>query len=353
MITPDQDSGSIRMLNLLRILRDEGHHLTFVADNLDGDPKYAAMLTSIGVEVLHGKFAGSIRKVLRERGGSLDTIIFCRHYIAVKYVSNVRSLAPHARIVFDTVDLHFVREEREAQLLGNAAMVRSAALTRVKELSVIEKSDVTIVVSEFERNLLARIAPTARVDIVSNISMPAQHVAPPHDRNGILFIGGFRHAPNVDAIKWYVSEVLPIVRQLLPDVVTTVVGSNMQDEVAALRQDGLRILGFVEDTEPLLRAAKVSIAPLRYGAGIKGKINEAMNFGIPVVATECAVEGMQLVDGRDVLVSNDARGFAEAIVRLYNDAALWDTLSAAGRANVQTYFSPDAARPAIRALLCR
>ena len=125
----------------------------------------------------------------------------------------------------------------------------------------------------------------------------------------------------------------------------------MPDEIAALRQDGLRILGFVEDTVPLLRAARVSIAPLRYGAGIKGKINEAMNHGIPVVATQCAVEGMQLVDGRDVLVADAASDFAQAIARLHNDTELWRTLSAAGRANVLAHFSPDAALPAIRALL--
>jgi O-antigen biosynthesis protein len=353
MITPDQDAGSVRMMNMLRILRDEGHHVTFVADNLDGNPKYAAILTSMGIEVLHGQYAGSVRKVLRDRGNTLNAIIFCRYYIAIQYVNSVRSLAPRAQIIFDTVDLHFIREEREAQLLGNAAMVRSAALTRAKELSVVEKSDVTIVVSDVEKTLLAKIKSSARVDIVSLINAPINVDAPFAERSGIIFIGGFRHAPNVDAIKWYASEVFPILKRLLPDVVTTIVGSNMPDEVSALRQNGLRILGFVENTDPLLRAARVSVAPLRYGAGIKGKINEAMNYGIPVVATECAVEGMQLTDQQDVLVADDAYDFAQAIVRLHTDSALWDRLSSAGRANVHAHFSPDAARPAIRALLIR
>ena len=353
MVTPDQDAGSVRMLNLLRILNDEGHHVTFVADNLDGNPKYAAMLTAMGIEVLYGQYAGSVRKVLRDRGPSLDAIVFCRHYIAAQYINSVRSLAPRAQIIFDTVDLHFVREEREAQVLGSAAMVRSAALTRANELAVIEKSDVTIVVSSVEKAILATIIPSARVDIVSLINTPVSPGAPFADRHGILFIGGFKHAPNVDAVKWYAAEVFPIVRKLLPHVVTTVVGSNMPDEVAALRQDGLRILGFVEDTDPLLRSARVSVAPLRYGAGIKGKINEAMNHGIPVVATECAVEGMQLVDGRDVLVADDCSQFAQAIARLHTDSELWSALSAAGRANVHAHFSPDAALPAIRALLTR
>ena len=353
MITPDQDAGSVRLLNLLRILRDEGNHVTFLADNLDGNPKYAAILTAIGVEVLHGQYAGSVRKVLRDRGPALDTIIFCRYYVATQYVNSVRALAPRAQLIFDTVDLHFVREQREAQLLGNAAMIRSAALTRANELSVIEKSDVTIVVSGVEKVLLGKLTPSARVDVVSQINTLVSPGVPFAERSGILFVGGFRHAPNVDAIQWFVKEVLPLIRKLLPGVVTTIVGSNMPDAIGALQQDGLLIKGYVENIDPLLRAARVSIAPLRYGAGIKGKINEAMNHGIPVVATECAVEGMHLLHGRDVLVADAASDFATAIARLYNDAALWNALSIAGLANVRLHFSPEAALPAIRALLAR
>ena len=353
MVTPDQDSGSVRMLNLMKILKADGHHVTFVADNLDGDPKYAALLTSAGVEVLHSKFAGSVRKVLRERGQTLDAVIVCRHYIASQYVNTVRTAAPKAKVIFDTVDLHFIREEREAQLLGNAGMARAATLTRAKELAVIAKSDVTLVVSEFEKQLLAQIAPAAQVVVISNIHTPAGAPAPFEARTGILFVGGFRHPPNVDAIKWYVSDVLPHVCRLLPGVVTTVVGSNMPEEIKSLQAEGLLIRGFVEDTLPLLSSARVSIAPLRYGAGVKGKVNEAMNHGIPVVATSCAVEGMQLIAGHEVLVSDDATEFAGAIARAYNDAVLWQTLSAAGLANVSKHFSLDAARPAVRAALSR
>ena len=362
MVTPDQDSGSVRMFNLMRILIDDGHHVSFVAHNLDGDATYAARLTAMGVEVLHGRFAGSVRQVLRERGPNLDTIVFCRYYIASQYVSTVRTVAPRARIVFDTVDLHFLREEREAALTGDAMMLRSAAATRRKEIAVMEKCDTTLVVSAVEKKLLADTVPHIRVAVVSNIhpsvddstgALPPRSANDFNERTGALFIGGFRHPPNVDAIKWYVEQVLPILRQMLPDVTTTVVGSHMPADVVALQREGLVIRGFVPDINPLLRAARVAIAPLRYGSGVKGKINEAMNYGIPVVATECAVEGMQLVDGRDVLVADDPGQFAQAIVRLHTDAELWNALSAAGRANVKAHFSPDAARPAIRALLVR
>lgn len=353
MITPDQDSGSVRLLNLLKMLTADGHHVTFVADNLDGNQKYAQLLTSIGVEVLHGQFAGSVRRVLRSRGPTLDTIVFCRHYIASRYVDTVRALAPKAKIVFDTVDLHFVREEREASLHNNAAMARASVATRAKELQVVAQSDITVVVSEFERQLLAEIAPNATVEIVSNIHATTPDRPPLNQRAGILFVGGFRHPPNIDAVKWYVTDVLPLVLRALPGVVTSIVGSNMPDEIARLARVGLDIRGYVPDTAPLLCATKVSIAPLRYGAGVKGKINEAMNFGVPVVATSCAVEGMKLAHEEGALVADDAVSFAAAIVRVYNDADLWRRLSAAGVANVAQHFSPEAALPAVRRVFAK
>jgi O-antigen biosynthesis protein len=355
MITPDQDSGSVRMFNLMRILLSDGHHVSFIADNLDGDSHYAAKLTAMGVEVLHGRFAGSVKNVLRQRGPSLDTIVFCRYYIATQYVAMVRSVAPRARIVFDTVDLHFLREEREAALVGDAALHRSAAATRSKELAVMARSDVTVVVSAAEKALLAKQAPTVRVEIISNITPSiggsTEANAENFDaRQGILFIGGFRHPPNVDAIKWYVADVLPLLRDLLPGVTTTIVGSHMPPDVTALASEGLAILGFVPDADPLLRRARVSIAPLRYGSGVKGKINEAMNYGIPVVATSLAVEAMNLQDGLNVLVANTVLEFAQAIVRLHTDSTLWSQLANAGRINVQTHFSAASARAGIDAV---
>ena len=348
MITPDQDAGSVRLLNMLRLLKRDGHHLTFVADNLEYKQKYVALLQQIGVEVLHGTFAGTVRKVLQTRGPSLDAIMFCRHYIASRYVDQVRTFAPHARIIFDTIDLHFVREEREAALRNDAAMSRAAAVTRAKELGAMKNADLTLVVSEFEKALLGDILPTAKVDIISLINDEASAPRPFFERSGILFIGGFRHPPNVDGVTWYITEVLPHVRRALPDVITTIVGSNMPDSLKTLACDGVDIKGFVENTEPLLLSARVSIAPLRFGAGIKGKINEAMKYGIPVVATACAVEGMHLVPETDVLVSDDAEGFAQAIARAYQDEALWNKLSQGGLQNVRQHFSMDAALPAVR-----
>lgn len=352
MITPDQDSGSIRMLNLLKLLKREGYHVTFVADNLEYQARYVAQLQQLGVEVYYNEWTGgSVGKLIKRLGRDLDYIIFCRHYIAGQYVPDVRQLAPGAKIIFDTVDLHFVREEREATLHNNNAMLKAAKATREQELALIRSCDVTLVVSDFEKKLLAELVPEARVEIVSNIHSHTPERPGYAAREGILFVGGFRHPPNIDAINWYAREVLPHLRHLLPEVVTKVIGSNMPESLRTLASEQLDLLGFIENIEPYLHQARVSIAPLRYGAGVKGKVNEAMNYGIPVVATACAVEGMHLRAGEEVLVAEDGRAFAEAIARVYRDESLWAKLSAAGVENLERHFSPEAALPAIRRFL--
>lgn len=348
MITPDQDSGSIRMLNLMVLLKREGYHVSFVADNLEYRERYVEQLQQLGVEVYYNQWVGgSIRTFLKRVGEHLKTVILSRHYIARKHLNDVRMFAPNARVVFDTVDLHFVREEREAKLHGDSLKLREALETREQELSLAASCDFTLVVSEFEKKLLFDLVPESCVEIVSNIHSHKPERPDYNARQGIIFVGGFRHAPNVDAINWYVQEVVPHLRDLLPGVKTQVIGSNMPLSLSALACEDLEMLGFIESIEPNLQMARVSIAPLRYGAGVKGKVNEAMNYGIPVVATACAVEGMYLRSGEEVIIAEDARSFAEAIARVYGDEKLWLKLSVAGVENVRRHFSPEAALPAL------
>lgn len=351
MITPDQDSGSIRLLNLMRILRAEHHHVVFLAENLEGTAKYRYQLEALGIEVLYDAWAGSVKETLRNRGHELDVVMLCRHYVASAHLADVRTYAPQARIVFDTVDLHFLREEREAALYNDPAIRERANKTRRDEIRVIEKSDATLVVSDAEQALLGQLTPNATVSIVSNVHDRVSTRPGFAERDGVLFVGGFRHPPNVDAVRWYVNEILPIVRRLNPNVVTRIVGSNMPDEIASLNADGLEVLGGVPNLRPILESARVSIAPLRYGAGVKGKINEAMNFGVPVVATSLAVEGMHLVSGRECLVADDAEKFAAHIVELHSNAELWVNLSLAGIQSVERHFSFEAVRAPFLAAL--
>ena len=215
----------------------------------------------------------------------------------------------------------------------------------------MRRADATLVVSPVERELLARLVPGAPVDVLTNIHVPRSRGKPFAERGGIVFIGSFRHPPNADAVIWYAREVLPILRERLPGVVTTIVGAEPPASVRALAAADLVIAGYVEDVGPLFESARVSIAPLRYGAGVKGKVNLAMSYGVPVVATPAAVEGMHLVDGEDVLVADEPRAFADAVARACRDEATWARLSQGGVDNVLRHFSRDAARRALVRIL--
>lgn len=337
--TPDQDSGSLRMVNLLRLLVELGAEVRFVAENRAWDAKYTPPLQQLGVEALYGPWVRDIPGWLAEHGAGLDWVILSRHYVASPLLPLVRRHAPRARVVFDTVDLHYLREEREAELHRDARLRAAAKRTQAQELHLVRDCDITWVVSPVERELLQRECPGARVEVLSNVHEVVGSRTPWAQRRDIWFVGGFQHVPNQDAVLWFAREVWPLVLRRLPDLNLHVVGSRAPEAIRALAGGAIQVHGFVEDLSPFLQGCRLAIAPLRYGAGVKGKVNQAMACGQPVVATSVAVEGMHLRDQHEVLVADEPEAFAQAVARLYEDEELWDRLSAAAVENVRRNFS--------------
>lgn len=348
---PDQDSGSVRLVNLMQCLLEMGYGVTFFADNRAWDGRYTTALQAAGVEACYDPWLSSSDAFLRDRGGDFSQVLISRHYIAGQYVAALRAHAPQAKFIFDTVDLHFLREERLAELENSIALRQVAKQTRRSELGVIRSADATLVVSDVEQSLLAGVVPDAPVFVLSNIHELGADPQGFADRKDIYFVGGYQHPPNIDAARWFVGDIWPQIHARLPNVQFHLVGSKAPDEVRALGAvDGVTFHGFVESLDPFLDGCRLSLAPLRYGAGVKGKVNQAMAHGQPVVATPAAVEGIHAQHGSDVLIAQDADEFARAVISLYQDQALWERLSANGRANVQAHFSKDAAKRHIDAL---
>lgn len=345
--TPDQDSGSLRMVNLMRLMRALGWQVTFFAENRLYLDRYTPALQALGVEALYAPYLTDAVRLFRQRGDEFDAIVLSRHYIAINYLGLARLYAPRATLIFDTVDLHYLREQRAAKLENSADLARRAETTRAQELKLIRECDVTLVVSPVERDLLARELPQARVEILSNVHEVFGCRRPFGERKDLVFVGSFMHPPNEDAVLWFGRDVFPAIRQALPGVRLHVIGQPPPQAVLALAADDFVVHGFVEDLEPFMDGCRVSVAPLRYGAGVKGKVNMAMSYGLPVVATSAAVEGMHVAEGADVLVAADAAAFAADVVRLYGDETLWNTLSANSLANVERHFSFDAAKRAL------
>lgn len=351
ILTPDRESGSLRMLNLFRILERLGFEVTFAAANLEAPQPYVADLQRQGIEVLYRPYVRSIAEHLAHQGERYDLVILSRADAASQAMGVARRYCRRARIVFDTVDLHFLRESRLAALVGDRATRLLAEARKRQELSLMRQADLTLVVSEVERELLAREAPDVRVHVVSNIHEIFGSANPPRARRDLLFIGAFSHPPNRDAVCFFCDQVMPLVRRHLPEVRFQVIGADPPPEVRARAGNGVEILGHIPDVAPFFASCRLSVAPLRYGAGVKGKINQSLAYGVPVVATSIAVEGMHLVDGESALIADTPEGLAEAVVRLYLDDDLWERLSRAGIEVMERHFSFDAAERALREAL--
>ncbi|MCH9697370.1 MAG: glycosyltransferase [Gammaproteobacteria bacterium] len=348
--TPDQDSGSLRMVNLIEILQSLGYHVCFMAENLANIETYTQALQQTGVECIYHPHVKTPIDYFKSHGGYFHAVILSRYYIAEPVMPMIRQYCPNAIILFDTVDLHYLREQRLAEFENSDKLAEAAQKTRGKELSVIEQADITLVVSSFEQEFLASEAEHARVEILSNIHHVHGRRKPYRQRKDIMFVGGYQHPPNIDAITWFARDIFPLVRKEL-DIQLHIIGSKAPREVSDLQGDGVVFQGFVEDIEPFVDDCRIAIAPLRYGAGVKGKVNMSMSYGQPVVATSIAAEGMFTRDGHDILLADNENEFAQAIIKLYNDSKLWNKLSNNGLKNVEKWFSFNAAREALKTVL--
>jgi len=286
----------------------------------------------------------------RNHGREFDYIFISRHYVATNYVLMLKRYCPSARFIFDTVDLHYLREQRLAELEKSRTLKVAARQTRRAELSLIRSADATLVVSSVEKAVLAEEAPGQKVHILSNI-----HPVPGRDkgfseRKDIYFVGGYQHPPNVDAACWFVNEIWPLIHAQLPDMQFHLIGSKAPEQVRSLQGEGVVFHGFVESLQPFLNDCRMAVAPLRYGAGVKGKVNMSMAHGQPVVTTPAGAEGLFAEHGRELLVAEDAESFAREVIRLYQDGDLWQRVSEASIENVEKHFSLAAARESLSAL---
>ena len=352
-LAPDasRDSGSLRMINIMRLLRELGWRVTFMADNRAANSEEIRQLGRVGAQTLCKPWSPSLVRWLAREKQSLQAVMLSRHYIAAPNMGLIRRAAPQAKVIFDTVDLHFLRELRAAQHMANRAMIRQAQASRQRELALILKSDVTLVVSPVEKALLAKEVPDARVELVSNVHEVFGRRVSFSGRKGLVFVGGFGHPPNVDAVEWLVADIYPRIHATRPEIALHLIGDIPESARTKLAGPGIHIRGKVDDLAPWMDECRIALAPLRYGAGVKGKVNMAMSYGLPVVATNIAAEGMQLHDGENILIADDAEAFAAATLRLYDDEVLWNRLSDGGLDNIRQHFSFDAAREALRRTL--
>ena len=323
--TPDQDAGSVTVSKILTLCTRMGVRPIFVPqDNFLFQRKYTQDLQRAGAICTYAPFQISIDHVLEVWGPLLDYALVFRIGVAEKVYDSIQKYAPQARFVFHNIDLHYLRMQREARLEGKSEDTEVIRSIKASEISMINKADCAIVHTDAEMEILSSDCPGANIKVLTYMVDFEGTNIPFDDRKDVMFLGGYNHTPNVDAVEFFVKEVWPKVRARLPEGAKFyAVGANPPASIQDLASDDVVVTGRVDELRPYFDRARVFVAPLRYGAGIKGKVATSMSFGVPSVITNIAAEGMGLVDGQEVLVRDEPDAIAEAIVKLYTDREAW------------------------------
>ena len=359
----DRDAGSLRMLRIMQALLSQGAGVTFMPDNLAPIAPYTRDLQRMGIEVIYG--VADVTPELAALGPRLTTAILSRPHPTARWLDLVREFAPAATVAYDTVDLHWLRESRRSALNTSigawtsssngrpeiSSLTPKAEALRQLELAMIRATDLTLVVSDAERAQVQRDVTDAKVLVIPTAHEVEQYVFPPKDRLGILFLGGFQHPPNIDAAVGLVKEIMPAVWRELGDVRVTIAGGHAPPEVQALASPRVDVAGWVEDLRPLLEQSRLMVAPLRYGAGLKGKITQSLAAGLPVVTTPIGAEGFNADHGVNMLVGDGPAALAKEILRVCRDDDLWRLLSSGGQELIAADCSLEVLDDRVRELL--
>ncbi len=348
---PDRDAGSKAMFQVLQVLVALGWHVKFWPENLHRHPGYTPVLQRMGIEVLYGNtWVGRFGEWMAEHGDRLDAVVLSRPHVAVQFVDAVRAHAPRARLVYYGHDVHHLRMLEHARVDPTGVCREELERVRGMEHRMWEQADVVVYPSVDEtRHVAAWLADrgargrAVTAPLYGYEGLPAPGSVGTAGRDGVLFVAGFRHPPNVDAATWFVAEVMPLLRARRPGVRLALVGSSPTDEVLALAGDDIEVTGFVSDAEleRWYARSRVAIAPLRFGGGMKGKVLEALRHGVPCVTTSTGVQGLGAASGFMQGI-DDARAMADRIETLLADDAEWQRVSTEGLAFLEAGYSREA-----------
>lgn len=345
----DQTSGDLRLYSMLKIL-STSYDIVYLASIAHPDPseelRYSSSLQELGIKVSVGKFG--LVNLFRKNKFSAAIIEF--YYNAKHSLPKIKLLQPACVVIIDTVDVHYLRFYLKYQLTSDINDLHKAEKTKREELGVYRQADIVITVTDEDARVLLNDCNGLLLRTISNI----HHIVPSksaQDKNGIVFVGGFSHDPNIDAVLYFCKEIFPLIRKVVPNAKFTIVGSNPPEVIKALSSDAIFVTGYVPSITPYLQANYISVAPLRYGAGMKGKIGEAMAHRLPVVTSPIGSEGMGLVTRKNAMIADSPESFAMAVVELIKDENLYRTIANNGLEHVKNNYTDVQVGRQIRAIL--
>lgn len=337
--TFDKDSGSNRLTEIAKFLGK--YYNVYLMDWRKSIPtielkKYIQNLNVYNVKVYtpfineFGIMKGK-NHFLNNLLPKLDFVWCHRPEIFEYYLHFFRKKTPQASIIYDMVDIHFLRMERGQEIQYDKKREKQIAYYKNIETELSKKADKIIVISEKEKEFMKNFVDESKLFTVSNIHNPkvqSKEASSFEKRAGIFFIGSFLHDPNIDAVKFLYNKILPIVWKSLPNLKVFIIGQEAPEEILKMESELFKIKGFVEDIIPYYENCFASVSPLRYGAGVKGKIGQALEYALPVVTTNIGAEGMFLENKMTALISDneDFEKFAKNIIEICSNKTLWETL---------------------------
>jgi GT2 family glycosyltransferase/glycosyltransferase involved in cell wall biosynthesis len=341
----DNNSGALRTTAILKLMIEAGYEVSFVPVNGLRQEPYTSHLESFGIEVLgplelHKDYLCRIEETIKQ-------IWVSRVSVATKALPFLEPILNNVPLVFDTVDIHHVRLEREEVLTNSFG--KSQQIKR-QEIEICNQSKRVIVVSEQERKYLASLTDTP-ISVLSNVHEIATSKRIPPQNQRAVFVGSFQHTPNIDAVHWFVEEVLPLVIKKVPKFEFWVIGDKPPISLTSLIVPSLSVLGWVENLDEVLENARLNIAPLRYGAGVKGKISHALSIGLPTVTTSIGAEGMNLTNSKDIEIADTPEEMVEKICLLLQNDRHWENISIAGKQSAEKIFGFEHARTELAKIL--
>lgn len=348
----DKDAGGKCCYMYLKLFLKLGMRVTFIGDNYIKYEPYTTELEQMGIEVLYGvHYRNNWEKWLEENLRYFDYVYLQRPQISIKYIDLVKRHS-NVKVFYFAHDLHHVREYREYQLNKNPQLLESSKEWKKMEYELFEKADVGHVVGSYEQSIMQTAfpgKPIRNIPLYIYETLLADIDKDFEKRRNIMFVGGFNHPPNIDAVLWFAKEIFPLILKRYPNIKWHVVGSNPPLEVKELANGSILIEGFLSDDElqKLYRSCRLAVVPLRVGAGVKGKVVEAAYYQIPLVTTPIGAEGLSLEEGF-MMVADDALQLADKICKLYEDYSELRNMSNRGKEFIRKYFMLDEAERVLK-----
>lgn len=337
--TPDPscDAGSYAAIQEMKLMQSLGFKVTFAADNLAHLGELTINLQKMGVEVLYAPFYISVENVLSRRLAEMDAVYITRYYVAQSFLEKIKSINPSIPILFNNADLHFLREIRAAKTEVDQ---EKALRTRKQELEICQKVDAILCYNSTEHAVISSHLPEKLNFQLTPWVLEDKQAGPDFSqREGISFLGGFAHRPNVESVEYLVDKIMPLLAIKRPDIILFVYGSKMPEAFSEFECENIKMVGFSQSLDDVYHDHRVFVAPLLSGAGIKGKVLEAMAYSVPCVLTDIAAEGTGLSGGISCNIANSPEEWVTKIIELYDNADLWNEFADAERRLVKELYS--------------